>query len=697
MAAAGLQVRPTAFKLRGWDASQQLVVSVSAGERVVDRTAEARYYSLDPAIVAVTPEGVVTPVTQGTGRIRIRLPGQVTDVLASVSRMGGERTFSFVNDIEPILSRAGCNGGACHGKASGQHGFKLSVFAYDPAHDYRAIVRDAGGRRVAPGHPESSLILRKPTAQLTHGGGLRLRPDSLEARRLAGWIAAGAPFGDSSEPTLKSIRVYPAARSLAPNSQQQLLVSARYSDGSQRDITALAHYSSNDNLVASVTPEGQVKTGAVPGQAAVMVSYQGKMAVSRIRAPRPEPVENYPTLAESNYIDPLVWRQLRQLRIVPSEPATDSEFLRRAYLDSIGVLPTPEEARAFLADPRPDRRARLVDALLARPEYADYWALKWSDLLRVNKDKLGAKGAHAFYRWIRASLAANRPYDEFVREIVTASGNSVQNGPVNLYRVLGSPRELASSLSQTFLGVRIECAQCHHHPFEKWSQDDFYGMSAYFTRLKQKNLGSRGVALFPGGTGEAVNPRTRQTIVPHPLGGPNSDLAEVSDRRQPLAEWMTAPENPYFAKMIANRLWAHFLGRGLVEPVDDLRDTNPPSNPALLAALAKDFTSHQYDLKQLIRSIMNSRAYQLSSRPNETNAEDRVNYSRAYPKRMMAEVLMDAIASATGAPAELNGLPPGTRAVQIWDSEWSSQWQSYFLNIFGRPPRTSPCECERSQ
>ena len=694
-----MTVTPSAFRLRGLDAVQQFAVSVRnpGGARVVDQTESARFYSLDPRIARVSKAGVVTPVGDGTTRIRIRLAGLVTDALVSVRDTQAVPQFSFANDITPILSKFGCNSGACHGKAEGKNGFKLSIFGYDPPTDHHAVTMQGAGRRVNRAEPGASLILLKPTGLVSHGGGQRFRPDSREARLIHRWIQAGALGEPEGLPAVTGIQVFPSERSLSIKAGQQLVVTARYSDGSVRDVTSHAVYSSNDDLVVTVDERGRVSSLDAPGEAAVMVTYLGQVGVSRIVVPRTEQLGDYPELPVNNFVDKLAWAKLRKLRIVPSDLATDAEFMRRAYLDCIGTLPTPEEARAFLAEQRPDRRARLVDALLERPEYADYWALKWADILRVNKEKLGAKGAHAFHVWLRRALAENMPYDQFVREIVTASGDSSQNGPVNYYRVLTKPQDLANSISQALLGVRIECAQCHHHPFERWTQNDYYGMVAFFTQLKLKGQAPHSVTLMPSGNAEAIHPKTKQPVPPHPLDEDASDLEGITDRRQRLAEWMTAPDNPYLARMISNRLWAHFLGRGIVDPVDDFRNTNPPTNPELLDALSRSLVESKFDLKELIRTIMNSRVYQLSSQANATNAADRKAFSRAYPKRMSAEVMMDAIASATGVPPDLPGLPPGTRAIQIWDSEWSSQWQSYFLNVFGRPTRTSPCECERTE
>lgn len=718
-----LTITPTRFSLADPNAEQQLVVSETLPNgRVVERTSVAGLVSQDPKVAHVSPQGLVTPVGDGSTRIRVRWKGGVTEALVTV-RARTAPPPSFTRDVHPLLTHAGCSSGVCHGKAEGQNGFRLSLFGYDPSADYEAIARASGGRRVTRTDPARSLILLKATAQVPHGGGVRFRAGSRDYQVLARWIAAGTRYAAPDEPSLTRISVFPTEQLLPMNGKQRLLVTARYSDGSTRDVTREAKYASNNPTILSVDNEGRAQSRTVPGAAAVMANYQGLVAVSRILVPR-DAVGPAPTMPPANsFIDRLVWNRLAKLRIHPSDPATDEEFLRRAYLDLIGTLPTPEEARAFLAECAAERqkaeggrpkegiplhpsslilhpsqaRARLISRLLDRPEYAEFWALKWADVLRVDKNDLGAKGAYGFSQWLRAAVAGNMPYDHFVREIVGAGGSSAENGAVNLFRVLSKPDQAASSISQVFLGVRIECAQCHHHPFEKWSQDDYYGMVGFFTQLKAKPDGPASVLLTAGGSGEAVHPRTGQPVPPHALDAPPADLAGVADRRQRLAEWMTSPTNTYVPRMLVNRVWAHFMGRGLVEPVDDFRDTNPPSNPELLDALARDFVTSGYDVKRLIRTIMASRVYQLSSRSNPTNAGDEQNFSRAYPKRLMAEVLMDAIASASGVPPELPGLPRGTRAIEVWDSEWSTQWQSYFLSVFGRPARTHPCECERSQ
>jgi hypothetical protein len=487
------------------------------------------------------------------------------------------------------------------------------------------------------------------------------------------------------------IRVEPHERLLAMKTQQQLRVIARYADGREVDVTARARFQSNNDALASVSADGLVSAGTMPGEAAVMAGYQNQVDTFRALVPRPEKIANYPKVPENNFIDTLVFRKLRQLNIVPSELADDAEYLRRVYLDVIGTLPTPTETRAFLADGRPNKRALLVEALLDRPEFADYWALEWADVLRVDRQVLGHKRAYAYYRWIRDSLAGNKPLDQFAREILTAEGLPDENGPANFYKVVTKPGERASTLTQVFLGLRIACAECHHHPYDRWSQTDYYGMQAFFAPLTFKAT-ARGEMLLAAGDPPTKHPRTGAVIHAFALGTTMPAASLPGDRRLVLADWLTKPDNPWFARNLANRVWKHFLGRGLVEPVDDVRDTNPPSNPELLDALAKHLLDGKYDLKQLIRTVTASRVYQLSSQPNATNAADEMNYSRALFRPPGAEVLLDMVSQTTGIGERFTGAPPGTRAVQLWDSKVNH----YFLKLFGRPARTSACECERN-
>jgi hypothetical protein len=602
------------------------------------------------------------------------------------------RRFNFENDIVPILSKFGCNASGCHGKAEGQNGFKLSVFGFDPAADYAALTQEGRGRRVVPTVPERSLLLAKASGSVPHGGGVRIWRGTDEYRTLHEWIAAGLPFGSPADPHVVSIAVTPRERELQTGEKQPLRVTATCSDGKTLDVTRHARFQTNNEGLAAVDETGLVTAGQVPGDVAVMASYLGEVDVFRALIPRPERIDNYPVLPEASFIDGLVYAKLRKLQELPSPPVGDSDFLRRVFLDVIGTLPTADESRAFLKDEHPDRRARLVERLLARAEFADFWALKWSDVLRVDRQVLGHKQAYEYYRWIRDSLATNVPYDRFCREIVAAEGPLSESPAASFYKVVSKPGEMGGTLSQVFLGMRIDCAQCHHHPFDRWSQTDYFGMQAFFTQVSFK--GGEGIeSLVAGNSAPTTHPRTGEPVFAHALAT-SVPLAEpVGDRRKLLADWMTSPDNPWFARNLVNRVWAHFLGRGIVEPVDDVRLTNPPTNPELLDALARNFVESRFDFKQLIRTITASRVYQTSAIPNATNASDDQNYARALLRPVEAEVLLDAVCQTTGVPEKFQGLPSGLRAIQLWDS----QTPHYFLKLFGRPTRTTACECERTK
>lgn len=691
-----VKVDPTSVSLEGPSASYSLLVDGQTRDgRLIDLTHEAHYRSADANIAEVSPTGVVRAKGDGQTTIEVEAGGRTIRVPVRIQRTGQSRHVTYSGDVLPILSRFGCNASACHGKAEGQNGFKLSVFGFDPAADHAALVKEARGRRLFPAAPELSLLLRKMSGQMPHGGGAKVPRTSGDYETVRAWIAAGAPLGSSDDPVVQSVRVEPAERLLQTHQGQQLRVMARYGDGRQVDVTALSRFQSNNEGLVAVQPSGLILASDVPGEAAIMASFMNEIAICRVIVPRSETIAQYPALPENNFIDRLVNARLRKLNILPSEPADDSEYLRRLYLDLIGTLPTAEEARRFLKDQRTDKRARLVEELLDRPEFADFWALQWADLLRVDRGVLGHKRAYAYYRWIRESIAANMPLDRFAREVLTAEGPLQEGGPAAFYRVVSKPGEMASTLSQVFLGVRIGCAECHHHPYDRWSQDDYYGMQAYFTGVAIRP-GLRGEALFAEGQATARNPRSGQTIPALPLGEETPAIkppaTSLGDARVALAEWLTRPDNPYFARNVANRTWAHLLGRGLVEPVDDVRATNPPTNPELLEALARHLVESKFDLRALIRTIVASRTYQLSSRPNATNESDEQNASRALFKRVSAEVLCDMVGQVTGVPERFPGVAPGTRAIQLWDSKVPH----YFLKVFGRPERLSACECERN-
>jgi hypothetical protein len=625
----------------------------------------------------------------------------VLGTLTGGSRLGAtDRSPTFERDVEPVLTRAGCNAGACHGKARGQNGFALSLLGYDPDFDHAAITAEGRGRRVFPANPEFSLLLRKAAGEVPHGGGRKLPKGSPGYELVRRWLAAGGPRTPADAPKLVGISVAPAERVMTFGAEVKLTVTARYPDGGTEDVTHLAQFQSNESVFAAVDADGRVKAGPLPGEAAVMARYRNKIAVCTVLIPQPGAVDPklYENLPRRNFIDGHVWAKLKQLGITPSEPAPEPTFHRRAFLDVIGRLPTPAETRAFLADADPKKREKLIDRLLARPEYADFWANKWADLLRPNPYRVGIKAVFNLDAWLREAFRKNQPYDQFVRELLTAQGSTFRNGAVVVFRDRREPDEIATMVSQLFLGVRLECAKCHTHPSEVWTQQDFYGFAAFFARVGHKGTGlsppiSGGEEVFfVKESGTVKHPLTGEALPPTPLLGKSLDVAADRDPRAALADWATSPDNPYFAKVIVNRVWADLMGRGLVDPVDDLRATNPPTNGPLLDALAADFKANGYDLKKLVRAIVTSHVYGLSSLPGDRNVGDTRNYSRHYRQRLRAEVLLDAVTDVTGVPERFEGMPPGSRAVEAW----TVRFPSAFLDSFGRPDPNQDPPCERT-
>lgn len=689
----GLVADPSTVSLDGRGANYQLLISeVASTGKAIDKTRTVTYRSVNPDICQVSPTGFISGVANGDAAIEVEAAGQKTIVKVTVSNIGQRPAFNFERDIVPILSRYGCNSSACHAKAEGQNGFKLSVFGFDPKADHVTLAQESRGRRTHPLLPEQSLLLLKSSGGMPHGGGVRIKSDTVEYGLLRDWIAGGMPFGQKDDPQVKSIEVAPRERQLSFDAQQQLRVIATYTDGRRADVTTLAKFQSNNEGLAAVDDRGLVVAGKKPGDVAIMASFMGSVDIFRALVPQPS-VENAPAWpVVRNQIDDLVDAKLRKLAITPSGLCSDTDYLRRVYLDVIGTLPSAEEARAFIADASPDKRQKLVDRLLTRPEYADYWALKWSDLLRVDRQALGQRGAFLYYSWIRESFANNKHFDQFVRELLTSDGELVQAPAAHLFKAVSKPGDRASTISQVFLGVRIECAQCHHHPFDRWGQDDYVGMEAFFVQPNIKKSGRGEMLITANNAGPLKHPRTGEAIHAHALGEVQGEGSPEGDRRKALAGWMTSPSNAWFAKSFANRMWAHFMGRGLVMPIDDVRLTNPPSNPELLDALAKHFIDSGFDPHSLIRFITSSRTYQLASATNPTNVSDEQNYSRALLRSLDAEVLFDAVCQTTGVPEKFDGLPAGYRAIQLWDSHVPH----YFLRIFGRPVRATVCDCERN-
>ena len=615
--------------------------------------------------------------------------------------LSAEAPVSFIHDVMPHLMKAGCASGNCHAKPEGQNNFKLSVFGYDPKHDYNEIVRDDRGRRLFLAAPEESLLLKKATGDVPHEGGARIDRKSEAYLKLLTWIKQGVPFAIEGEPKLDTVSVEPREQSYKKGAAQKLKVTARYSNGTTRDVTNLTDYLSQDKEMAVVDEHGQVKVGAISGEGVIVVRYMGLVDVARITVPADKilPPELYAKLPVNNEIDRLVHERHQKLGILPSETCSDEEFLRRASIDLIGKLPTVEMAKKFLADSRADKRARLVDDLLEQPNYADHWAVKWGDLIRPNPSRVGVKPVYLLDTWLRDSFRQNKPYNTMVRELLTAQGSTHDYGPVAVFRDKREPVDASSFVSQIFLGVRLDCAKCHHHPSEKWTQEDYYQLAAFFGQMKRKGQGiSAPISGEPeywwyGGKGEVTHPITDAVMTPKPPDGPEMPYVEGQDPRVALTDWMAGSENPFFAKAIVNRIWSDFLGRGIVDPVDDIRVSNPPTNEALLDWLAQDFSSNGYDLKHLMRTIVNSRTYQLSSQPNEHNLADNKNFSRSLKRRMSAEVLLDAVCDVTGVRETFSGLPPNARAVQTWNHKLDSD----FLDAFGRPNASQECPCERER
>lgn len=760
-----LELAPTSAALDGPGAVQRLVVTAYTRDGATRDVTDATAFSVSNPKLLQVKEGAARAIADGDVRVKATYAGKSSvPIEVKITNAASPAVVEFVNDVMPIMAKAGCNSTACHGSPVGKAGFKLSLFGYEPELDHPAITTDAAGRRIDLKSPEKSLLLTKATGQVSHGGGVRFKNDSVEYRTILAWIKNGARGLDEFEARVRSIEVMPANPWMpGAGSKQRLAVTALFSDGTTRDVTQAALFTSNDDAIARVTDQGMI-SAARPGETAVMVRYLGQVGVSRVAVlPEKKPVRTY-RVDQFNYVDKHIQEKLTRLRMVPSVQCDDDQFLRRAMLDVCGIIPTPEQVRAFVQDRSPDKRRKLIDVLLQRPEHIDLWTMKWNDILR-NNPRQTRLGTSYYSDWIREQIETNRPYDEWVRDLITAGGKtadielSMANLPpqlqrrpnaqalvnqinrvgfqpaANYYVVSRDPLDVTAATSQVFMGVRIECARCHNHPFEKWTQTDFYALAGYWNGLRVRAQNQApGIVTWNEGARPQKHPRTNEVVEPRPLDGVEATVDDSESGRQVVANWMTAPENPYFAKAIVNRLWAHYFGRGIVDPVDDFRITNPASNPELLDALARDLVANKFDLRHIHRVILNSWAYQQSSVPNEYNKNDTANFARYYPKRMMAEQLYDSISQATGvylmAPGAARRLDAVRRAMKQ-NKDGSLQAQAMarlvpdgdtqrvmqlpaaplgaggngrrptsevaaFLDAFGKPKREVVCECERT-
>ena len=700
-----IAILPSSISLAGPHANQRVVVEGSFDDgHQEDLTARAVFSLANHGVATVDDKGQLLPKGDGEGSLVAALAGQRAEAQVAVTGYATATTWSFRNDVLPVMTKVGCNSGPCHGAAAGKNGFKLTLRGYDPIADYYALTHQAVGRRTDRLEPARSLILLKPTLAIAHGGGRRFEVGSPEYQIIAGWIAQGMPAPGDSDAAVKEIEVLPREASLRPGSEQQLVVIAKFSDGHSSDVTRWAKFDSGDEGVATVDNNGRVTMHGF-GEAPVTVWYQSHVAFARLRNPFPARLDDsiFAAAPRHNYIDELVLNHLRTLHIPPSPQASETAFIRRAYLDAAGILPSPAEVDRFLADPAPDKRDRLIRELIGRPEFVDYWAYKWSDLLLVSSNHLSTDEMWSYYKWIRASVADDKPWNQFASEIVTASGNTMKNGAANYWVIHRDPLDTSENMTQAFMGINISCAHCHNHPLAKWTQKDYYGMANLFARVRLKTFESSGfrpgvgpifndVTVYSAPTGEFMDDRLMIPLPPKPLDAAALGSETPGDPRVYFAHWLTAPENPFFARNIVNRVWRNFMGRGLIEPVDDLRDTNPATNEELLDALVKDFVAHNFDVDYLIRTIMESATYQTSSRPLPENASDDKYGSHFLIRRLPAEVLLDAYSQVTQVPERFEGYPAGMRGLQLPDTAV----KSYFLTAFGRPERQQTRESERS-
>ena len=707
-----IRLLPESVDLSGRGAEQQVLIMESQGATMIGVFDGAELRSDAPDVAAIR-DGHVVAVSDGTTTVRAFLnEEELASAEVTVTGTGSRFHWTFRNHVQPVFARLGCNSGACHGALAGKGGFRLSLRGYDTERDHFNITTQQLGRRVDLASPAHSLLLTKPTGAVPHKGGKRLDQSSLHYRVVSEWLAEGAPPPTPDDARLESLRILPDAVTLRKGQKQPLVVHARYSDGRVEDVTHWARFTSANEAVATVDENGTV-TIIGPGEGAVTAWFSSQIVIARMTSAYEQTIspDRYLLAGRRNFIDDLNLKQLRQLKLEPSERCSDEVFIRRAWLDTIGTLPSALEVRKFLNDDAPTRRDALIEDLLSRPEFVDYWSYHWSDLLMINGTLLRPDAVKSFYMWVRSHVEKNTPWDEVVRGVVTASGESTVNGATNFYALHQSPEDMAENVSQAFLGLSVGCARCHNHPLEKWTNDQYYSFANLFSRVRAKGWGGDPRngdgkrTLITVSSGELIQPRTGRPQPPTPLDAEPLSFDSTMDRREYLADWLVAPQNKLFARSITNRVWRVFMGKGLVEQVDDMRASNPASNEELLAALSDYLVENKYDLKALMREILQSETYQRSSIVQDSNRGDRRYYSRYFPRRLMAEVMLDAISQVTGVPSEFNKIafpgadirdtkfyPKGTRAIQLYDSAV----QSYFLQTFGRNQRRITCECERS-
>ncbi len=689
----GLTLAPEKVVLTGKRSRQQVIATGQyANNELRDLTTAVQFVSSAPQIAKIE-RGVITPVANGVAQIIAIVSGHAAKIDVTVQGLEQPSPISFKNGTLAALTKSGCNMGACHGSPSGKGGFRLSLRAYDPVLDIVTLRSEYYGRRTNIVSPTESLLLRKPLMELAHGGGRRLKKHDASYEILHDWIAEGLRLDAPTEPDVVKIQVLPEGRVFQKDgARQQLVVLAHFSDGSIRDVTPITCYSSSSESVARVGENGVVEKIS-RGETAILARYLDKMATSYITFLEDVPGFAWNNPPEKSFVDTLVNAKLKQLQILPSDVCSDEEFLRRAYLDATGRLPTVEESQAFLADQNPNKRDQLVDALVESDDFASYWTLMTGDILRSNAKKLNATGVQKFRLWLYESVRSDKPLNQFARELLTASGSAYKNPAANYWRASRDPQDATETTAQLFLGIRIQCAKCHNHPFERWTQDNYYGIGAAFVRIGRKP-GSEAdeEVVFVSKTGEVTQPRTGKQMKPHLLLKGDVDVPADRDRREIFAEWLTANDNPFFAKASVNRIWGQLLGRGIVEPVDDFRDSNPPSNAPLLDALSAEFIKNGYSRKWAVKTIMKSRTYQLSSRKNQFNGNDEIYFSHANTRLLSAEQLLDAICQVTSVAEAFPGAPVGMRATELTEPPADN----YFLKIFGQPQREMACQCERS-